>query len=54
MDANYAVIAADGTVENIVVWDGDPTTWQPPAGTTTQLITDGTEIDFAIGLKPSI
>lgn len=29
--SNYAVVD-DGTVVNIVVWDGDETAWQPPEG----------------------
>lgn len=33
--APYAVIDAGNVVQNIVAWDGDATTWQPPAGSTT-------------------
>lgn len=30
---NYLMInQSTNTVENICVWDGDPNTWQPPAG----------------------
>lgn len=28
---NYAIVA-DGVVENIVVWNGDTSVWQPPEG----------------------
>ncbi len=30
----YLIVDGTGTVENVVVWDGDTGTWTPPAGTT--------------------
>lgn len=37
----YAIIE-NGVVVNIVVWDGNTETWQPPEGATAVTITDGT------------
>ena len=31
--ANYAIVK-DGVIDNIVLWDGDTSKWQPPTGTT--------------------
>jgi len=37
-DQTYAIID-DGIVVNIVVWDGNTETWQPPEGSTAVEIT---------------
>lgn len=37
----YAVVE-NGVVVNIVLWDGNTETWQPPTGTTAVEITDAT------------
>ncbi|MDR8102437.1 hypothetical protein KPB04_11935 [Burkholderia cenocepacia] len=44
--SNYAVVE-DGTVVNVVVWDGDETIWQPPTGCEAVEIPDGSIV--AIG-----
>ncbi|HHT8903073.1 TPA: hypothetical protein ACT5CR_006060 [Burkholderia cenocepacia] len=44
--SNYAVVE-DGMVVNVVVWDGDETIWQPPAGCEAVKIPDG--VTVAIG-----
>jgi hypothetical protein len=31
---DYAVVGPDGVVVNVVVWDGQPTKWQPQDGHT--------------------
>lgn len=38
----YAVIRiADGAIVNVVEWDGDTNTWQPPSGHSARLAADG-------------
>ncbi len=37
----YAIVE-NGVVVNMVVWDGNTETWQPPTGTTAVEITDAT------------
>lgn len=37
---NYALIE-NGMVANVILWDGDTDSWQPPEGVTAQLIADG-------------
>ncbi|WP_321905112.1 hypothetical protein [Paraburkholderia tropica] len=39
---NYALLSSSEVVENIVVWDGNTETWQPPAGTTAIEVTEAT------------
>lgn len=43
--ANYALInETGGWLENIIVWDGNLETWQPPEGTIAKQIE---EVDFS-------
>lgn len=42
---NYAIVA-NGVVVNIIVWDGDTSTWQPPQGSTAVAIPDGTFVNI--------
>jgi len=45
MNQRYAIInEVDGWIENLVVWNGDTSTWQPPVGTRAVL---ASEIDLA-------
>ncbi len=30
--SRWALVAANGTVDNVVLWDGDRDTWAPPDG----------------------
>lgn len=39
----YAIIE-DGVVANIVEWDGESATWQPPEGTHAQLVPEGVSV----------
>lgn len=39
----YAIIE-DGAVTNIVEWDGESATWQPPEGTYAQLVPEGVSV----------
>jgi hypothetical protein len=42
----YAILdEVGGWLVNLVVWDGNPETWQPPAGTHAVL---ASEVDFAV------
>ncbi len=42
---NYAIINIDGGwLENIVLWDGNLKTWQPPNGTKAVI---ASEVDFS-------
>lgn len=34
MEQNYFMVNELNVVDNLVVWDGNPDTWQPPAGYT--------------------
>lgn len=51
MENTYAIInEAGGWLENLVVWNGDLSNWQPPEGTKAILIS---EIDLsALPQKP--
>ena len=51
MSQKYAIINEQGGwLENLVVWNGDTSTWQPPAGTYAVLVS---EIDLsALPQKP--
>lgn len=41
MDAKrWAIVDGDGAVVNVVLWDGDTDTWQPPEGTTPYELAD--------------
>lgn len=41
MDKKYAIIDnAGGWLVNLVMWDGNTETWNPPAGTTAVLLKD--------------
>lgn len=45
MENGYAIINQEGGwLENLVVWDGNLETWQPPAGT---IAVPVAEIDFS-------
>ena len=49
MSEVYAIIDdVGGWLVNIVVWDGDTTTWQPPVGTHAVL---ASQVDFSSLLK---
>lgn len=37
--SSYALVDATNIVQNVVTWDGNPATWQPPAGITPILLT---------------
>lgn len=37
---NRYAIVANGTVENVVMWDGDATTWQAPVGAAANILPD--------------
>lgn len=39
----YAIIE-DSVVTNTVLWDGDITAWQPPAGSTANLLPSGSPV----------
>lgn len=41
--ARYAMVDANGDVVNVVVWNGDETTWKPPAGVTMVLAEEESE-----------
>jgi hypothetical protein len=44
MDNHYAILdEAGGWLVNLVVWDGNISTWQPPEGTIAKL---ASEVDF--------
>lgn len=44
---NYALIeTATGTVANIVVWDGNAETWQPPEGHTAVEVPEGVYVSI--------
>jgi hypothetical protein len=45
METTYAIIEA-GVVVNMVVWDGNTETWQPPDGSTAELLPDGSPISI--------
>jgi hypothetical protein len=40
MDNSYAIVQ-NGSVVNVVIWDGDAQIWQPPAGATATQIPVG-------------
>lgn len=49
MTSRYAIVRdADSTVVNIVMWDGDTTKWQPPAGHTARLATSSDAIPVPV------
>lgn len=37
--SNYAIVE-NGTVTNVVIWDGNTETWQPPTGAQAVLATE--------------
>ncbi|VWC89737.1 hypothetical protein BLA17378_04484 [Burkholderia aenigmatica] len=39
----YALIE-NGSVINVILWDGGTETWQPPQGMTTTLLPDGSPV----------
>ena len=39
----YAIIE-NGIVANVVVWDGNTETWQPPTGSTANLLPDDSPV----------
>ena len=49
--SNYAVIVGSQVV-NMVVWDGDPSTWQPPEGATVVQITSENISEYPFGDPP--
>ena len=53
MNQKYAIINEQGGwLENLVVWNGDTNSWQPPAGTYAVLVS---EIDLsALPQKPQV
>lgn len=44
MSAGRYAIVENGTVVNVVIWDGDTTVWQPPKGTTANLLPDDSPV----------
>jgi hypothetical protein len=47
----YLVVTADGIVNNIVMWDGNPD-WSPPAGCIALLADEHPELDPFAGVDP--
>jgi hypothetical protein len=45
MTINSYAVAANGVVENIVLWDGE-SEWSPPEGATAVLIPSATEVNI--------
>jgi hypothetical protein len=46
MNEKYAILdEVGGWLVNLVVWDGNLETWQPPVGTIAKL---ASEVDFAV------
>ncbi len=39
--SNVYAVVENGTVTNVIVWDGDQETWAPPEGCTVQLLAEG-------------
>ena len=41
MEIGRYAIVRDGVVENVILWDGDASTWQNPDGTSVIAISEG-------------
>lgn len=57
--ARYALVDADGLVDNLVLWDGvaydeetNPSGWQPPEGFTPVLLADDVVVHIGERLDP--
>lgn len=44
MEKTYALIDADGTVANLIVWDGNTETWSPPEGQAAVAVPEGVAV----------
>lgn len=44
-EEKYVIFNQNGEPINLIIWNGDHNTWQPPEGTTTKLLS---EVDPAL------
>lgn len=43
MTSRYAIVE-NGVVTNVILWDGDSSIWQPPAGAIANLLPNGSPV----------